>query len=875
MIVRMRARSTGLTGAALALLATLTGAAEWNPLRSVPVAPGAASQRIIVGFRANPANTRRVLLTGRHGLATRDPARIETTPADVEALLARSGIPVAASRQISGSMHVLILAQAAYGVHVEALLDRLRRDPAVAFAEPDGRRHPLGATLPDDPLFAPTPGVASGQWTLLAPNAGITVEGVMTADLAATDAVDAWTLTTGSPGIVIADVDTGVLFDHPDLLRAGQGGRLLPGYDFVGEDYSPTSGAPLGTFLVANDGDGWDPDPTDPGDWISSADVANALFPTCACGDPSQDGGLIASSWHGTRVVGIVGALTNNNAGIAGMTWGNAAAPGPWVLPVRALGKCGGYDSDIIAGIEWAAGLPVTPPNAATSSTPRVPLNPFPADVINLSLGGSGSCSSAYVTALSDATAAGALVVISAGNGGAVGQAAPVDSPANCSLRVPGVIAVAGLRNVGTKVGYSSFGPEVGVGAPAGNCVSASGNCLRSIDTTTNSGTTGADPAGSGYTGEQDPNLGTSFAAPIVSGIAALMRSVNANLTPAQLVARLEASATPFPPNTGALPVCPDTGSSSGECACPQPAPGVVTQCGVGMVNALQAVTAALAPIVAVVPPTAPFGSAVAFDAGGSVAACGSTLAGYAWSANPAALISGDAASARISVNPAVIAPGATGTLMLTVTDTAGHAATGTLVLGPGAVLSNPFPASAGAAATACPAALAINPAAPAPPTVSAVFSPATVAPDSPATLTLTLGNGNPYALTGASLHVTLPAGALVAAGTHARTSCTGAAAAVAASATVLTLSGAILPAAGSCVVLLELQAAGVGSYPVTVPPAALTTAPAGPSVAAASANLVVVAPAGGGGGALQWPGLILGAAGLWLLRRHSPKEHR
>ena len=52
-----------------------------------------------------------------------------------------------------------------------------------------------------------------------------------------------------------------------------------------------------------------------------------------------------------------MGALSNNGVGIAGMSWG------AWILPVRALGKGGGYDSDIIAGIEWAAGLSVVNPD--------------------------------------------------------------------------------------------------------------------------------------------------------------------------------------------------------------------------------------------------------------------------------------------------------------------------------------------------------------------------------------------------------------------------------------------------------------------------------------------------------------------------------
>jgi subtilisin family serine protease len=92
--------------------------------------------------------------------------------------------------------------------------------------------------------------------------------------------LSAWAITKGSSGTVIADVDTGIRFDHPDLLRAGFGGRLLPGYDFVDQDYNPTTGAALGTFLIANDGDGWDPDPSDPGDWINSTDQMNTtLFP--------------------------------------------------------------------------------------------------------------------------------------------------------------------------------------------------------------------------------------------------------------------------------------------------------------------------------------------------------------------------------------------------------------------------------------------------------------------------------------------------------------------------------------------------------------------------------------------------------------------
>ena len=87
--------------------------------------------------------------------------------------------------------------------------------------------------------------------------------------------------------------------------------------------------------------------------------------------------------------------------------------------------------------MRWAAGLDV----------PGVPSNPTPAAVISMSLGSDGACSSSYVSVVSEVTAAGTLVVAAAGN--SAGRA--VGTPANC----PGVLAVGGLRHVGTKVGYT------------------------------------------------------------------------------------------------------------------------------------------------------------------------------------------------------------------------------------------------------------------------------------------------------------------------------------------------------------------------------------------------------------------------------------
>jgi len=795
---------------------------EWNPVRTHPVPIGPEASRLVVGFRATPGNTVIKQIQLRTRAQSVKIAQAKTSNADVTDLAHRTGLAMAGSRQITPSMHVLYLQKTLYGAGVNAALKKLRADPAVLFADVDQRRYPHA--LPDDPLFVPTAG-ASGQWYMETPSATpITLDGNVTMDLSATDAVSAWAITTGSSGTVIADIDTGVRFDHPDLLRAGtsEHGRLLPGYDFVDQDYNRTTGAALGTFLIANDGDGWDPDPSDPGDWISSTDEQNSLFPVADC--PIAD-----STWHGTRVMGVLGALTNNAVGIAGMTWN------PYILPVRALGKCGGYDSDIIAGMQWAAGL----------SVGDVPDNPYPADIINLSLGGSGSCPSDYQSVISTLSAMGILIVGSAGNGGS-----SVDAPGNCV----GVLAVAGLRNVGTKVGYSSFGPEVGIAAPAGNCVESSGACLRSIDTTVNLGLT--TPASNSYTDQISYNLGTSFSAPIVSGIAALMRAVNANLTPPQLIARIESSASAFPPNTANLPVCPSVDPTSGECSC---VPG---QCGAGMVNALRAVKAALNPIAAVmVPAGLSAGSNAVFDAGGSSAACNLTIATYTWVATGGVAIQSGADTAQASV----VWHGTPGSLTLTVTDSANSTDTA-VVSFTSTGASSAAPSSAGTPATACPVAMTMAPAAP---TVSETFSPASVGQNVASTLTITFNNTNGFALTQSGFTESVPANLIVQSSPAPTTNCPGASGTLTSSASAVTLAGANIPANGNCSVTISVKSATAGNYSNDVAANALSTAPAGGNSASASASLTVTAPSGGGGGGLDWLDMMFVVGVLLAGRRH------
>ncbi|HEY2146090.1 MAG TPA: S8 family serine peptidase, partial [Steroidobacteraceae bacterium] len=418
------------------------------------------------------------------------------------------------------------------------------------------------------------------------------------------------------------------------------------------------------------------------------------------------------------------------------------------------------------------------------------------------------------------------------------------------------------LRNVGTKVGYSSLGPEVGIGAPAGNCVNLAGACLRSIDTTSNDGLTV--PGNNTYTNQTNVNLGTSFSAPIVSGIAALMRAVNGNLTPAQLIARIKTSASPYPQPTG-TPLCSSSTSSNAECAC------TTMTCGAGMVNALSAVKAALKPIAAVKIPSSLTTGSASYDASGSVAACNATIKSYAWSAT-----GGVSVPANTTTPQAMVAwNGAAGTLSLTVTDSAGNADTDTITYTTsGATTSGP--SSAGTGANACPAPMTVTPAAP---TIDAAFSPASVAPNATSVLTLTLLNSNPFVLTHSGITELLPANLTLLTTPAPATTCTGTSMMLISDSNGVTLSSANIPAAGSCEITLSVKSATAASYANTLGVNALMTGPAGGNAVASTASLDVAAAAGGGsgksgGGALDiWDLMLVG--GVLLAGRRGKTRPR
>ncbi len=368
------------------------------------------------------------------------------------------------------------------------------------------------------------------------------------------------------------------------------------------------------------------------------------------------------SSWHGTQTAALIGAATDNNIGMA------SVGRNVRVMPVRVLGKCGGFMSDVIAGMYWAAGITIPATTSTGLSLGAAPSNPFPAKVLNLSLGSdTTTCGASYRDAVNAVVAAGASLVISAGNAGlAVGQ------PANCT----GAIAVGALRHTGTKVGFSDLGTQIAISAPGGNCVNDAGACLYPILTAINTGTAG--PGANTYSDSFNISVGTSFSAPLVAGAAALMLSVNPTLAPSQVRTMLRATARAFP-STGGEPgtgTCQPPGATEQlECYC------TTTTCGAGMLDVRAAVLAVPAPsstqALAFATPAAPApGGTVTLDGSTSVPANGQTITGYQWTLVDGGGIATLGTPSNASTVTVTTSGGGTFIVRLAVTDDGGGPAT-------------------------------------------------------------------------------------------------------------------------------------------------------------------------------------------------------
>ncbi len=307
--------------------------------------------------------------------------------------------------------------------------------------------------------------------------------------------VDFWARAnqTGSAGVTVAVVDTGLQMNHPDIVSSR---NLAPGFDMVSDPF------------MGNDGDGRDSDPNDPGD---------------AC-DPSDP--LSQDTFHGTHVAGTVGvASTDNASGVAGGAWNVT------IVPVRALGRCGGQLSDINDAIRWAAG--VVP---ARDDLGDEIWNANPADIINLSIGLFERCPASMQEAINDATDAGALVVAAAGN-------ARIDTQYYAPGGCQNVVSVAASDARGHLTPYSNYGADVDILAPGGDLTRDDDNDGRPdgvlstkfakncYDPVTN------EPVASCYYAYES---GTSMAAPHVSAALALIKSQFPLATNDELTTRLK-----------------------------------------------------------------------------------------------------------------------------------------------------------------------------------------------------------------------------------------------------------------------------------------------------------------------------------------------
>jgi serine protease len=425
------------------------------------------------------APPQRVIVKWRANAASVDSAN--TAARTMSDMGGRYGVSMRTVRRMTSGADVMTLNREITEQDYANLVRDLGASSNVEYAEPDRLMH---ATLtPNDTYY-------NLQWHYFETRGGINVP-------------TAWDLSTGS-GVTVAVIDTGAR-PHVDLAA-----NLVGGYDFISDTF------------VSRDGNLRDADAQDSGDW----NAANE----CGAGAPASN-----SSWHGTHVAGTIAARTNNGRGVAGVAF-NAR-----VLPVRVLGRCGGYTSDIADGLAWASG----------GSVAGVPANPNPARVANLSLGGTGPCGTTMQNAINTARARGTVVVVAAGNESANAQNS---SPANCT----GVVVVAAVNRSGGRAYYSNFGSIVDVAAPGG---AMNVNAGDGVASTLNSGTT--TPGADSYAYYQ----GTSMATPHVAGVAALMISRNPSLTPTQVETVLRNTARAFP--------------------------ATCSQCGTGIVNARAAVVAA------------------------------------------------------------------------------------------------------------------------------------------------------------------------------------------------------------------------------------------------------------------------------------------
>lgn len=482
----------------------------WGALITVAALPLLAQATVVPSASDHTIGNRVIV---KYKSTTLTPSDAHTlTASQLNTLSEALGAPVMRQRSFKANTFSLELPKSTPALQLKENVALLNTQPDIDYAEIDHKRF-ISAI--------PTSGKTNDEY--------FGHQWYLTSGLGGIKADKAWQQGFTGKGVTIAVVDTGYT-PHHDF-----GDNIKPGYDFISFDDEQRG-------ISATDGDdtpGRDTDASDPGDAVTQAykDHVQSKLSGAHVDHILGCENQVQSSWHGTAVSGILGAKANNGQGITGIV------PDANIIVSRALGKCGGYLSDIMDAARWSAGLPVK----------GFENNPNPAKIINLSLGAQGQCSITEQKAINEIVASGAIVVVAAGN-----DAMNVAnySPANCN----NVITVGATTKQGHKASYSNSGTRIDISAPGGSRGATIASTYHSVPTgpivQTDSST---------YMGFE----GTSFAAPLVSGVIAMLAEQDSSIDHHKAKRMLQA-ATEF--------------SNDSNCN--------TTRCGAGILNAEKALAA-------------------------------------------------------------------------------------------------------------------------------------------------------------------------------------------------------------------------------------------------------------------------------------------
>lgn len=481
----------GLAIAGAVLLTSIgvpaASAAEIGPAKVVGMSSSAVDSsggyRFVVKYRAGASELRDTATANRGLGAAASRAGLDRAVAKTARAAAQPAVQVSQLRRMGMPGWTVVKTSRTLNAQEAAdFVRELKANPAVESASIDRMYQRM---VDVKPSMTPTdPNYAQYQWNFFNATSGVR-------------APQAWDISQGE-GVVVAVIDTGIVQDNPDLQN-----NVIPGYDMISDkrvsrrasDDRVAGGWDLGDWIETNYCTGWatsDPHPAD------------------------------VSSWHGSHVSGTVAQETNNGRGLAGLAYKAK------VMPVRVLGSCGGYTSDIADGIVWAAG----------GEVPGLPLNTNPAEVINMSLGSGSpsSCPTEYQEAIDLANSKGAIVVVAAGNDNTNAANYTMSSCNN-------VISVGATGVAGGRAYYSNYGARVDLSAPGGGGA-GDGNPNGYIWQVIN-GSDQSPEAGNWILGGMG---GTSMASPHVAAAVAMVQSVvDTPLTLNQMRDLLKSTATPFP----------------------------------------------------------------------------------------------------------------------------------------------------------------------------------------------------------------------------------------------------------------------------------------------------------------------------------------